>query len=89
MLEGYELVGGGDVEYFRQNYDWDACMSEAIHGEYVWERDGDYHPEWDEVERVVASEEGEHDAESWVAVLAYKDGRYAYLEGWCDYTGWD
>lgn len=39
--------------------------------------------------RVVASSEGENDVSTWVAVALLSDGRYAFLEAGCDYTGWD
>jgi hypothetical protein len=42
-----------------------------------------------DIERVLAVFEGQNDEEDWAWVLRMKDGRYFYLEGWCDYTGWD
>lgn len=42
----------------------------------------------DDVAEIIASENGENDGASWVAVFALSDGRYAYLEAGCDYTGW-
>lgn len=53
----------------------------------------DYHPQ-DEfdlaaIEQVLAVREGERDGEFWYWVLRLRDGRYAALSGWCDYTGWD
>lgn len=33
--------------------------------------------------------EGCNDEESWLAFGELNDGRFFYLEAWCDYTGWD
>lgn len=42
-----------------------------------------------DVAEVIASVEGENDERAWVCVVRLKDGRFAALEGSCDYTGWD
>ena len=42
-----------------------------------------------DIANVLAVHEGKNDGENWVWVLGMKDGRFAYLEGSCDYTGWD
>lgn len=41
------------------------------------------------VEKVLAVWEGQNDGDDWRWVLLLKDGRYAFLQGGCDYTGWD
>ena len=33
--------------------------------------------------------EGYRDEDSWQIYGHLKDGRYFYLEAWCDYSGWD
>ena len=38
---------------------------------------------------VLAMENGENDGPSWIGVFKLDDGRWAFLEGSCDYTGWD
>lgn len=43
----------------------------------------------EEVAEVVASDEGENDGDSWLAVGRLNDGSYFFLSAWCDYTGWD
>ncbi len=43
----------------------------------------------DEIKRVVAADEGENDGNSWVLVVELNDGRFGYVDAWCDYTGWD
>ena len=40
------------------------------------------------VKKVMACVFGENDGPSWHYILQMKDGRYVYLTGWCDYTGW-
>ncbi len=42
----------------------------------------------EDVDRIIAMKEGENDGDSWVGVFALKDGRFASLRAWCDYTGW-
>lgn len=39
--------------------------------------------------RLLCAKEGQRDAESWVWVMDLDDGSTWWLEGWCDYTGWD
>jgi len=33
--------------------------------------------------------EGQHDGDSWVAILRLTDGYFAYMTAWCDFTGFD
>ena len=40
------------------------------------------------VATVLAFCEGENDGDSWRGFFELKDGRFAYIEAWCDYTGW-
>lgn len=42
-----------------------------------------------DVKRVIAAAEGENDGPNWIALMELWDGRFAYLEGGCDYTGFD
>jgi hypothetical protein len=42
-----------------------------------------------DVAEVLATSDGENDGLDWVGVFRLKDGRFAYLEAGCDYTGWD
>ncbi len=42
-----------------------------------------------DIERVLAVNEGTHDDRDWYWVILLRDGRYVYLQGGCDYTGWD
>ena len=42
-----------------------------------------------DIEKVLAVYEGENDGDDWQWVIALKDGRFTFLQGGCDYTGWD
>ena len=37
---------------------------------------------------VLAEVPGEADESCWHAVIKLANGKYGYLTGWCDYTGW-
>lgn len=41
-----------------------------------------------EISYVIAASSGRNDELDWCAVLRLKDGRHAYVEAGCDYTGW-
>ena len=64
------------IEEMKESYDWKEAFAYASFS-------------MDDVDHVVASEEGENDGASWIAVFALKYGQFAYLEAGCDYTGWD
>ncbi len=42
-----------------------------------------------DVAEILAMAEGENDGASWQIAVRLYDGRFAFLEGSCDYTGWD
>lgn len=42
----------------------------------------------DDVESVIAASPGQNDEESWMMAGKLKDGRFFFLDAWCDYTGW-
>ena len=42
----------------------------------------------EDVKRIIHMYDGENDGESWHGAFELKDGRFAYLEAGCDYTGW-
>lgn len=43
----------------------------------------------DDIAEVLAHVAGENDGADYYWVLEMKDGRFALLQGGCDYTGWD
>src|SRR5258708_2501626 len=42
----------------------------------------------EDVQTILHIDDGENDGKSWIAVFRLKDGRFAFLEASCDYTGW-
>ena len=42
-----------------------------------------------EIAAILAEIEGEYDGAHWHWVVSLNDGRYAYISGGADYTGWD
>lgn len=72
-----------DNEYFdrisRNGYDLAVCL--------------EYNPQdgfsVDDIDRVLAVWEGENDGDSWRWILALNNGKFVFMDGWCDYTGWD
>jgi hypothetical protein len=65
-----------NLEEMASDYDWQEAMSCAS-------------LQFDDVMRVISSDEGENDGDPWVAVFLMKDGTFARISSWCDYTGWD
>lgn len=59
-----------------QEYNWDAALGFANFS-------------FDEIKRIVAADEGYNDGDSWVLVVELNNGKYGYVNAWCDYTGWD
>lgn len=43
----------------------------------------------EDVESVIAIDDGCNDGPDWIGVFLLKDGRFAFLSAGCDYTGWD
>ena len=43
----------------------------------------------EDVVRILELSDGINDGNPWVIAGELKDGRWFYLEAWCDYTGWD
>jgi hypothetical protein len=57
---------------------------------YDWREAISYAPfDFNEISEVLYADEGENDGESWVGVFKLNDGRFGYVDAWCDYTGWD
>ena len=43
----------------------------------------------EDIARVLAVYEGENDGNNWRWIIRLTDGRFVFLIGGCDYTGWD
>lgn len=61
------------------DYDLGACLYNNSIEEFSIEN----------IEELLAIREGENDGESWIWILKLSDDKFAYVEGWCDFTGWD
>ena len=42
-----------------------------------------------DIKKLIAYADGKNDGPEWIALMELWDGRFAYLEAGCDYTGWD
>lgn len=60
------------------DYDLEACLA-YNEQDFLFE----------DILKILAVYEEEYDCEGWHWILKLTDNRYAYLTGWCDYTGWD
>lgn len=63
----------------KDSYDLNAAIEFNLHGELST----------DDISDVLATVSGANDEDDWFWVLAMSDGRFAMVQGWCDYTGWD
>lgn len=63
------------------NYDYD--LKSAIHYNQLDNFNKD------DILNVLAVWEGQNDGDSWRWIVELNNGKFAYLIGWCDYTGWD
>lgn len=43
----------------------------------------------EDITQILAVIEGERDGPNWIWIVALSNGKFVYLEGGCDYTGWD
>lgn len=71
------------------NYDWDQAFQ--ISGVYRVLGSGvsDANFNREDVEKILAIEDGQNDGDPWIGLFKLRDGRYAFLSAGCDYTGWD
>lgn len=44
---------------------------------------------WDDIDSVIASDDGCNDGYNWIALFQLHDERYLFFSAGCDYTGWD
>lgn len=61
---------------FLESYDWKEALGFAAF-------------KAEDILNIIAHDEGYNDGESWVLVAELNDGRFGYVDAWCDYTGWD
>jgi len=90
------------IEEFRADYDWGEVLSYA--GKDSCEQ-GEQKPPMaspvsdatmdcsvfgmEDVKDVICVSAGMKEEDSWLCILELRDGRFAYIEACCDYTGWD
>ena len=76
-----------NISEMREDYDWQEAFK---YGADIRTATGCGNAPFvlDDVEEIIASDEGMNDEESWIAVGKLNDGRYFFLSAWCDYTGW-
>lgn len=43
----------------------------------------------EDVESIIAMDDGENDEQDWLVTGKLKDGRFFFINAGCDYTGWD
>lgn len=59
-----------------ENYDlWAACQENNV--------------KHDDIDAVLLELTGENDEQGWHWLVSLIGGGFAYISGWCDYTGWD
>lgn len=79
------------VEQFRESYDWRSAWEVAcLNGSSVLgcdvSNDG---VDMVHIHAVIGCDAGENDGPDWLALLWLDDGRFAFLQAGCDYTGWE
>lgn len=70
-------------------YDWEEAFKYADPERCIGSKVSEAPFTREDVEEVIALSEGENDEADWLGLFLLKDGRYAFLTAWCDYTGWD
>lgn len=84
VMQVVQLIGEHLATYDNQeaargiDYDLTACLENNPQDNF----------ELNDIVRVLAVWEGEHDGDHWRWIIETKTN-YLYLNGWCDYTGWD
>lgn len=74
-----------------QDWDWEEVFKYAAQPRVAGS--GPHDPDAlgfsrEDVKQVISYDNGENDLEDWVALMQLWDGRFAYIEAGCDYTGW-
>lgn len=47
------------------------------------------HFDWPDIAEVIATSDGDHDADPWLGLFRLRDGRFGRLSAGCAYSGWD
>jgi hypothetical protein len=77
-----------DRATWRENWDWQEAFA---YGKDIRTATGCSNTPFGigDVADVIAADPGENDSQSWMMAGKLKDGRFFFLDAWCDYTGWD
>ena len=68
-------------------YEYSDALGWDLAAALEWNGLAEYLPR---ISHVLAVVEGENDGPHWHWIVALKDpATFAYINGWCDYTGWD
>jgi hypothetical protein len=79
-----------DLERFRTDGNWREAFEFGREPEVVLGGHCSADPVLiDDVALILHAQEGTPDEESWLAVVRLRDGRCAFVDAWCDMTGWD
>lgn len=73
-----------------ENYDWQEAFLCGMRDLRCIPNDNTPQNAFDreDVKTILGIYEGQNDGESWRIYGQLNDGRFFYLEAWCDYTGW-
>jgi len=78
-----------DLDYIKSDYNWVEVFKYANPEKCV--DDEDISTEsftMDDISEIKALVDGQNDQDDWVAIFKLKDGRFAFIVAWCDFTGW-
>ncbi len=76
------------LDELKNNYDWNEAFAYGKNVRVAHQCTTDTFGIYD-VAEVLALSEGENDGISWMMAGRLNDGRFFFLDAWCDYTGWD
>lgn len=70
------------------NYDWEEVFKYAEPQVVICGNCADTQFAREDVVEILRMHDGCNDDEPWLGLFRLKDGRFAYIEAGCDYTGW-
>ena len=70
------LLSNLELQTLKEDYDWQEAINFAPFS-------------INDIEEILYYFEGENDGDSWMGVFKLNNGKFGYVDAWCDYTGWD